>query len=739
MSATDTALLEQPPAIVIVGTREAAEHSPNTKESVDAARLRETTNLRNTEDALRYFPSLLVRKRHIGDTQAPLATRTSGVGSSARSLIYADGVLLSALIGNNNSFASPRWGMVSPEEIERVDVLYGPFSARYPGNSIGAVVNITTRMPDRLEASATAAANVQTFDQYGTHGTFPAYQLSGAIGDRMGPISWFLSANHVDSRSQPLAYITAARPSAGSLNGLPVTGGIDSLNRSGQPITVLGAGGFEHQRQDNLELKLGMDLAPSLRLTWRSGLFLNDTASHADTYLSDAEGNDVFSGTLNIGGRAVTVPASSFSNQVYRLDERHWMHAATIAHEGGDVFWSIVGSVYDYAKDDQRIPSTALPAARDGGAGSIVRISGTGWRTLDLHAFTKSAARHELHAGAHYDGFTLKNRRFATNDWLHGSPGALAQAAEGRTRTLALWAEDEWSLAPAWTLTLGARYEWWKAFDGHNFSAAPPLDVDQPSRTAHGLSPKASLRWAPSDQWMVTLSAGRALRFPTVSELYQAIATGPSITVPNPNLAPEKANSAELAVEREMNGGRVRLSFFHETVRDALVSQSAPLVPGSTTLFSFVQNIDRTRTNGIEVAFDKRDLLPRFDLSGSATLADPKTVSDPVFPTAEGKLIPQVPRRKATLVATWRPDDRLALTAAARYSSRMFGTIDNSDVVGHTFQGFEGFVVVDVRATYQLSPHWSVAAGVENLTDKRYFLFHPFPVRTFTAELHWKL
>src|SRR3954447_2326201 len=156
------------PAIVIVGTREAAEHTPSTKESADSAQLRATTNVRNTEDALRYFPSLLVRKRHIGDTQAPLATRTSGVGASARSLIYADGVLLSALIGNNNGNASPRWGMISPEEIARVDVLYGPFSAEYPGNSIGAVVNVTTRMPDRLEASATAAANLQSFDQYGT-------------------------------------------------------------------------------------------------------------------------------------------------------------------------------------------------------------------------------------------------------------------------------------------------------------------------------------------------------------------------------------------------------------------------------------------------------------------------------------------------------------------------------------------------------------------------------------------
>src|SRR4029079_84137 len=146
--------LPAPPAIVIGGTREACEHTPNRKEGVDAAQLRTTTNVRNTEDALRYFPSLVVRKRHVGDTPAPLATRTSGVSSSARSLVYADGVLLSALVGNNNNFASPRWGMVAPEEIEHVDVLYVPFSARYLGHTIGDAATITTRMPEAFEASA---------------------------------------------------------------------------------------------------------------------------------------------------------------------------------------------------------------------------------------------------------------------------------------------------------------------------------------------------------------------------------------------------------------------------------------------------------------------------------------------------------------------------------------------------------------------------------------------------------
>jgi iron complex outermembrane receptor protein len=728
----------QPPAIVIVGERAANETTPNTKESIDAARLRESVNVRNTEDALRYFPSLFVRKRHIGDTQAPLATRTSGVGASARSLIYADGVLLSALIGNNNSFASPRWGMVSPEEIEKVEVLYGPFSAEYPGNSIGAVVNITTRMPDKLEASATAAGNLQHFRQYGTSGDYPAYQLAGTIGDRMGPLSWFVSANHVESKSQPLAYVTVARPSATSTNGTPVSGAFPDLNRLGQPIYVIGAGGFERQIQDNLKLKLAFDLTCSLRLTWRTGLFLNDTDSHADSYLRGGSGVPVYSGTVNIDGRAVTIPASAFSNQVYRLNERHWMHSASLEQSGNKLSWSLIGSLYDYSKDDQRIPSTALPTAQSAGAGSIVRMNGTGWRTLDFKAATDVLPEQELSAGAHYDGFTLKNRRFATVDWINGGPGALTQEARGHTRTLAVWTQDQVAIAPTVQFTLGARYEWWKAYGGRNFSASPALDVSQPSRTAQGLSPKASIRWQPAHEWTLTLSGGRALRFPTVSELYQAISTGPTITVPNPALNPEKALSAELALERRVAGGSIRLSLFHERIKDALISQSGPL-PGQTQLFSYVQNVDRVRTNGLELAIDKRNLLPRLDLSGSFTLADPKTVSDPMLPASEGKLIPQVPRRKATLVATWRSTEKLSLTGATRYSSRLYGTVDNSDVVGHTYQGFEGYFVADVRALYHLTRQIDLAAGVENLTDKRYFLFHPFPGRTFTAELHWHL
>ncbi|HEX8571587.1 MAG TPA: TonB-dependent receptor [Allosphingosinicella sp.] len=703
---------------------------PATVESVDAERLEETTAVITPEDSLRYLPSLFVRKRHVGDTQSPLATRTSGVGASARSLIYADGLLLSALIGNNNSSASPRWGMVSPEEIERVDVIYGPFSAAYPGNSMGAVVNITTRLPGKSEGSLSAATSVQDFDQYATSGVFTARQLGGTAGGRIGDFAWFAGASRVDSRSHPLAYVTVARPAATGSAGTPVTGAFPDVNRTGAPIFVIGAGGLEDHVQDNLKLKLAWQPSPGLRLTYRGGLFLNDTEAEARTYLS----GNLYAGTLNILGRTVNVPASAFSNQVYTLDERHWMHGLTAEGEAAGLDWRAVASLYRFDRSEQRIPSAALPAAAAGGAGSILRMDGTGWRTLDLEL-----RRRGLRGGAHYDGFRLNSRRFATADWREGAAGALNQLAQGRTRTLALWAEDEIGLANSLRLTLGARYEWWRAHGGRNFSLAPALDVAQPGRSARGLSPKASLRWLPAQGWSVSLSAGQAYRFPTVSELYQAIATGPSLTVPDPNLRPERARSAELAAMWTNRQGHVRLSFFHESIRDALISQTAPLMPGSGTLFSYVQNVDRVRTSGVELAFERRGLvMPSLDLSGSVTLARPKVVEDPAFPAAEGKDIPQVPRRRATLVLTWHATEAASLTLAGRYSSRSFGTIDNSDLVTHTYQGFEGFLVADARANLRIGKHWNAAVGVENLTKDKYFLFHPFPQRSFTAELTYR-
>lgn len=719
--------------------QETIENAPASRASIDADTIARTINARNVEDVLKYLPSLVVRKRHIGDSQAPLATRTSGLGASARSLIYADGAILSALIGNNNTSASPRWSLVSTEEIARVDVLYGPFSAAYPGNSIGAVVNITTRLPERLEASLNAGTSVQTFDLYGTHRTLPAYQLGGTIGDRFGRLALFASVDHVDSRGQPLGFATAVKPTTATAAGTPTGGGYDGLNRTGQPIRIFGATGFEHQVQDRVKIKAALDLSDSLRLTYVGSLFLNDTNSTVESYLGDlTTGLPAYAGTVNSDGRSYTLAASAFSGSVYHTEQRQWSHNLSLNGSGSRFDWQVIATLYDVDKDIQRIAGAALPAANAGGAGTITDLKGTGWKTLDAKGAWKGGA-HVVSFGAHGDWFEIASNRYNTNDWISGGEGALNLVGSGKTRTYALWAQDAWAFANGLTLTLGGRYEWWRAYGGQNYSLSPIIPfTDQPELRAHTFSPKAALAWEASPHLRVRLSLGQAWRFPTVGELYQIVTT-PVPAVPTPNLRPERARSAELAFEHHDRHGSIRVSLFNEVVKDALISQTGPLPVVPVQVGTFVQNVDRTRARGVELAVQRTNLIPRVDLSGSLTYADAITSKDGAFPAAVGKLLPSVPHWKASIVGTWRPVDAVALTAAARYASRNYGSLDNSDAVGNTYQGFYRYFVVDLRAQVKVAEHLEFGVGVDNVANRRYFLFHPFPQRTFAADVTWRL
>src|ERR1051325_2312117 len=194
----------QPEYVIVTGERSQGADPSASDLQVSAAKAQEQINTVNTEDMLKYAPSLIVRKRHYGDTQDPIATRTSGLGASARNLIFVDGIMVNSPIGNNNSAASPHFGGAPPRDISQIEVVYGPFAARYAGNAIGVTLNIMTRMPDHFELYGDATGALQAFHLYGTDSTPGTWQLAGGIGDRYGAFSWRLSENHLDSTGQPL-------------------------------------------------------------------------------------------------------------------------------------------------------------------------------------------------------------------------------------------------------------------------------------------------------------------------------------------------------------------------------------------------------------------------------------------------------------------------------------------------------------------------------------------------------
>ena len=721
---------------------------PQTSESITAKDIQEKVNVVDTPDAVKYLPSLFVRKRNAGDTQPVLATRTSGVGASARSLVYADDILLSALIANNNTIGAPRWGLVAPEEIQRVDFLYGPFSAAYPGNSAGGVLLITTRMPDKLEITAKQTEALQTFDFYKTKNTYRTDQTSVSIGDRKNDFSYFISGNFQNSFSQPLAWVTTA-------SNLPagVTGVVPESGRvAGTRADVVGAGGLLHTEMANVKGKFAWDITPLVKATFMTGYWSNDASSDAQTYLQNGAGSPTFG---NVAG---------FASNYYTLYQKHLANAASIKSDTRGTFdFDLSVSRYDYLEDIQRLPFSVLPnSAAFTSYGKIARMDGTNWTNGDAKGIWRPGDAHEVSFGLHADRYHLNNPTYQTPNWNAGadSTNSLYSNGIGTTRTLALWVQDAWRFAPMFKLTLGGRLEDWRASDGYNVNTTTQHSVTsaangniltsvsqaQPELQAVRFSPKASLAFEPSHHWLLTASIGQAYRFPTVAELYQVVsASDQSLAIPNPNLRPENVLSEEIAVERRFVDGKLRLSLFNENVHDALIAQLAQLADGTARTASFVTNVEAVRNTGIELAAQKNNvLIDGLETFGSVTYVDSRILRDPSFvstvggTTAEGKRVPNIPAWRLTAGATYRPDAHWSFTAALRHSSKQFSTLDNTDTVRNVFQAFDPFTVVDLRAQYRFSETATANFGIDNVGNAKYTLFHPFPQRTYVADVSIK-
>ncbi|MFZ6767260.1 TonB-dependent receptor [Undibacterium sp. Di26W] len=706
---------------------------PTTIEGINAKTMERTINAIDAEDALKYLPSLLVRKRYVGDyNHAVLATRASGTGNSARSLVYADGILLSNLLGNGASF-TPRWGLVTPEEIERVDVLYGPFSAAYAGNSAGAVVDYVTRMPKQFEAHVKLVGFSENFQLYGTDKSYSGKQLSASLGDTQGAFSWWLNLNQLDSDGHPIAFANKLLSAGVNSNaGTVVSGAIADKNPQGMDWWILGATGQYHTTQDHAKIKLAYDFSPTLRASYTLGYWRNNMNSGVESYLHDAAGNAVYSGDINIGGKKYTLAPTDMSNSKNQLE--HITHGLNLrSNTKGEFDWEIAASLYDYSKDIVRAPTVAIPQADSGGAGRITDGNGTGWNTLALKGIWRPNAEHTTEFGYQREAYQLRTLVSDTDNWISGNAMKRFSAFQGNTQLQSLYAQDAWRVGPQWKTIVGGRIEQWQADKGAIANASSTLNFIDRSETY--FSPKAALAFKASDDWTLKASLGRAVRMPTVSELYQGTISTTAIVNNDPTLKPEKSWTTEWTAERVLNEGKgfLRATVFHERTRDALYSQVNTLVTPNVTN---IQNVDEIHTTGLELAYQASDVFTHgLDLAASLTYADSVITRNDKFPASVGKWQPRVPAWRANLVINYRPDEKLSTSLGLRYSGKQYGSLDNSDTNAFTYQGFSSFVVADVRVRYQLARQWAASIGIDNLNNKKYWAFHPYTQRSVVGEL----
>ncbi|SMG50723.1 TonB-dependent receptor [Paraburkholderia susongensis] len=696
-------------------------------------------NVVNTEDVLKYMPNLAVRKRFIGDLNSIIAVRGTSNTQSARGLVYADGLMLSNLLGNSYSFP-PRWSMVFPDEIQQVDVIYGPFSALYPGNSLGATVLISTRMPKQFEANADVKAFTQHFSLFGVNQSFNGSEASASIGDRVGKFSYLLGVNHLENTSQPLQFATLAQSGTPAKAGdTPVTGAYFYNNQTNTPTAVLGVNGegIEHTVQDQFKLKMQYDFTPTLQAGFTLGYWHQTYDSQTSTFLRDANGNPVYSGNVSIGGYHYTIPAAALAPSFGHSE--NWLYGVSLKTRNA-TGWNgeAIASYYDIGNSVARTANAGGPG---NGPGTVLFGDGTGWKTLDLRGtYTPVSTQaglgnHALSFGYHYDNYFLDNQSYNTLNWRDGDAASFANAFTGKTQTQALYAQDAWRFLPRWKLVYGVRYEDWQAYDGAQ--SLPGQTIAYSDASQRHFSPKASLSFDVSDDLVLRASIGRAYRFPTVSELFQGQINGSAIVNNNPHLQPEDDLSKELSAEWAHWNGVFRFSLFQDDVKNTIFSQTDTTVIPNVTNF---QNIGKVRSRGVETSYSGEDVMVRgLDLLASVAYTQSKIIANAQNPATVGKYFYRIPLWRANIAATYHFDARSALTLAARYSGRQYNTLTNTDTNPNVFGGTSTYTVADVKFTFKPTRISEIGIGVDNLFDARYFVYHPYPGRTFYAEAKLRL
>jgi iron complex outermembrane receptor protein len=326
---------------------------------------------------------------------------------------------------------------------------------------------------------------------------------------------------------------------------------------------------------------------------------------------------------------------------------------------------------------------------------------------------------------------------FATTRWREAAGRVLNNRTFGKSRMIGLFAEDAIDLGGGLRVTPGIRADFWRAYDA-GLTGARTNQRYAPRRD-HSVNPKLSARWAFADGWAAELSLATATRYPTVGELYQGSLNGDgsfNVNSFDPNLKAERSRDANALLRRRLGPVTITGSLFYQRVRNGIFQFVD--FPNGVSRLTF-KNIDLTRQYGAELIVETRDWpLDGLAIDANAAWIDAITARNRADPASEGVQFPRIPRWRINGNVRYRIGPATDVSIGGRYASRPNSDIDGlqrGDTYGYTSELFQ----VDARINHRIAEGFRISAGVNNLTNDKAWVFHPYPQRTFTIEAGWTL
>jgi iron complex outermembrane recepter protein len=708
VSATRTATsLKAAPAAVSVIDREALQRL--TLFTLDEA-LGRTAGVMNrrTKGFMETTPSLTMR----------------GLSNSRDSLVLVDGI-----VQNDSRNGQVNWTMIDSENIERMEIVRGPFSSLYGGNALGGVVSIFTRVPERSgfsvklgsggSASSVAPEDFRDVALQGNYKATPTLNLA-------------LSYRLRETDGYPTTHVNVANT---VISALPkgTTGAQPYTTNVGAASNLIGDMGDNWYEDESYSGRLS---------------YTPDELTRLDLSISQSEapyGYDEPNSYL----RAAGTGTPTFAN----VTAATWLNGALFARGGdtqqrnvglnfrtrsGEINYSLAVGYIDKSTTTVIAGLTAAnaghpslsPVTFTGGDGRLSPAADSQRHSVDFQMDFTLGNSHTVVLGAAEMRGEVTEERWSLRSWANPSSRYfMGSDAAGKDVTRSLYVQDAWALNDTLTAYLGARQDWWQMSEGRarTFTLAGASGVihyDAVKESA--FSPKLSLVYRPTQATTLRGSVGSAFRAPNLFEFFGTAQLGGNQFVGNPDLQPEALVSWELGLDHSFASGiNAILTVYRSYVDDRIATQTVAGV-------SRPANVAEARIKGAELELNG-PLPLGFDWSVNYTLTDSEVTRDPVA-TVVGRQLPHSPEKMYNLALNWRHADWL-VAASHYHQSKRFTNVGNTDVVTGVPGSTDAFTLTDVKASYEVSESISTSIGINNVFDEEFNQFYRSPGRFWFAEL----
>jgi len=670
----------------------------------------EKRNIQTIDSAVNLLPGVFNKRAKGLDTTARVTLR--GIPEQKRTLVLIDGQPM-----NDAYTGAVMWDSFLPENVERIEVVRGPYSALYGGYAMGGVVNIITKMPEEREFTVKSG--------YGSHDLWTTY---GAYGDKLfDRLSLFASYGYKSSNGYPNNLVVRKPSSPGA--GTIVTGWERTTDKYGNLAYLVGDKGDNSWWQDNGTLKLSFDFDDDTKASF-SFMRRRYEYDYEDphNYLRDATGRPVWSGNVNVD----TGP------QRIRLKEYYFLSGGggrtqNIFNLGfqTDIFKNAnlkvsVGLV-DIEKNWYVSPSST--ATRIGGPGKINETPSQAYQA-ELQLSFPIFQRHLITVGTGYRTSWANTAEHSLADWRdNGTKGALTYQSKGKDRTFSLYGQAEIVLRDNVTAYLGVRSDWWKCYDGMvNQVGTAGYPKYYESKSTFSVNPKIAVVYSPFEKTTLRGSFGRAFRPPTIYELYRTWVWWGTTYAGNPNLDPETVTSGEVGIEQGLWKGAVfKATYFHNWMKDLIYRRDV-----TPKLKEYI-NAGEAESSGVELEIEQKfDKWVR--LFANFTYTHSEIEENLAKPTTEGKRLTMVPEKMFNIGGelTYGP---LSLSLTGRYVSKQYNNDENLDKEDHVFGSYDPYFVADADVSFDVTKWAKLYFSVDNIFDEDYFTYYKAPGRTFFGGL----